>query len=95
MLNDNPEIANSDGYIYYLKIGSLYKIGITRTNIGNRIAKLKSTSGLEVKLLSYKKMKVIDAFRLEQDILEKYRDNRVYRVWSTELFDYDILNGIV
>jgi hypothetical protein len=93
LFEENSELANESAYLYYLKIGSLYKIGITRVTIKKRIAKIKCESQKEVEILDYKKMTLAEAYRIEQEILEKYKDSRAYRNWSTELFYKDVLNG--
>ena len=36
-----------------------------------------------------------DAYLIEQSILSKYVDARIYTKWSTELFKYDVLSGSI
>jgi hypothetical protein len=38
-------------------------------------------------------MPLIECYRLEQEILDRYKDNRIRTDWSTEMFDKDILDG--
>lgn len=93
LFEENSELATESSCIYYLKIGNLYKIGITRIALRQRVAKLKCQSQKEIEILDYKEMTLVEAYRIEQEILEKYENSRVYRNWSTELFDRDVLNG--
>jgi len=93
LFENHPEIALEKGYIYYFKIGNMYKIGITRQNVEKRVSALKHRSRKDVMVLDCIEMTIGEAYRLEQAILEKYKENRVYRRWSTELFDCDILDG--
>jgi hypothetical protein len=93
VFEDNPDIANSDGLIYYLKIGNLYKIGITRQALNDRLKCIRYESKLPIKVLDTKIMPLIECYRLEQEILDRYKDNRIRTDWSTEMFDKDILDG--
>ncbi|USK62351.1 GIY-YIG nuclease family protein [Peribacillus asahii] len=90
---NNPDMADVNGIVYYFKIGDLYKIGITRVSIEKRTYKIKCDSQLEVEILDFKEMPLNEAYKLEKEILSRYKENRVYTEWSTELFDYDVLNG--
>ncbi|PFK99832.1 hypothetical protein COJ01_17325 [Priestia megaterium] len=85
-----PEIAQRDSLVYYMKIGSYYKIGIT-TNLGSRIRALRSSSKSVVEVLQTVKLPLIDSYKLESRILEEYKTFRVRTNWSTELFSKDIL----
>lgn len=97
---NNEELKNIDGFLYYLDInnGQYYKIGITKNNIEKRKKSLKSRSkGVieSIREIKIKKMKLYDAFILEQKILNDYSEFRVLRPWSTELFKKDIINHIL
>lgn len=93
----NPEKVNSPAIIYFLKInsGRYYKIGITRKNILNRIKSIRSKAkkyneALEIDIIFSQEGELEKCFRLEQSALEIYREFRVFRRWSTELFHQDI-----
>lgn len=87
---DNPEACDAPAVLYYLKVGSAYKIGIT-TNLYNRLKSIKSMSGKEVTLLDSVNLPLKQAYDLEQAILERYKEHRTYRRWSTEVFSRDVL----
>lgn len=91
---DNPSRRDIPATLYYAKIGSLYKNGIT-INLKQRIKSLKSKSGLDVKLLYTEQHTLYSSYIKEQKILNYFAENRVYTEWSTELFKHDILNKAV
>lgn len=93
VFTENPELANSDGLVYYLKVGSLYKIGITSRDIRLRVKTLKYESKTEVVVLQTHPCTLREAYDIEQAIIQNYKEFRVNRSWSTELFDRDILMG--
>ena len=82
------------GILYYIKIGNLYKIGITNKSIEERYS-LK-----ERKLFDdYKtwKMSGEEAYETEQAILKVYKEFKylgepVLKIGNTELFTCDVLN---
>ncbi|PGT10249.1 GIY-YIG nuclease family protein [Bacillus cereus] len=90
---ENPEMVDATGFLYYFKIGDLYKIGITRTKVSDRVKSLKFASKQEVMVLDTKELNLLEAYKLEQYILHLHNDKRVYLKWSTEVFDSDVLNG--
>lgn len=93
IFRDNPDLKNIDGYIYLLKIDDLFKIGITRTSVNDRIKALKSKSKCKIiKEIKSIELNFYKAFQLEQKILEKYKSQRIYTKWSTELVSIDISN---
>jgi predicted GIY-YIG superfamily endonuclease len=97
LFNKNPNLKNKDSYLYYLEIndGELYKIGITINDVKHRIKSIKSKSNghiKKIKLLFSERMYLFDSFRIENNILKEYNDFRVFTKWSTELFNYNILN---
>ena len=93
-----PDIKNSDGYLYYFRInfGKFYKIGIT-TNLKQRLKAIKNKSKGEIsniECLFTKQDTLYNCYLLEKKILEQFKDKRVSKNWSTELFDIDILSQI-
>lgn len=90
---NNPDKKTELGTLYYIKIGNLYKIGIT-TNLNKRLRSLKSASKKTVDIVLSKECGLLEAFIVEQSILKENIENRTYRKWSTELFDTDILENI-
>lgn len=91
---NNPEKTNIKATLYYLKVGNLYKIGIT-TNFNNRLKSIKSKSKKSVDIVYIKEYTLIKCFEIEQIILNKFSEFRVIRRWSTELFEKDISNEII
>lgn len=97
LFNKKPELKTINSYLYYLEIndGEYYKIGITITDVKNRIKSLKSKyKGIikDVKILMFKEMELFDSFKYENDLLLTYEEFRVFTYWSTELFNINILN---
>lgn len=86
----NKNLKNKKGVIYYVKVGDLYKVGITM-NFKNRLRALKSDSKENVKVIYTIEDSLYNCYKLEQYILEKYRNDRISKFWSTELFCKDIL----
>lgn len=84
---DNPELAESDCYLYYIKIADSYKIGITN-NIAQRFA------GEQYELLNSRKTTRLYAWRAEQVILWEFAEckqkNDKIRRGGTECFGTDI-----
>jgi hypothetical protein len=97
LFEKNPDLKRKDSYLYYLEIndGELYKIGITINDVKNRIKSIKSKSNghiKKIKLLFSEKMSLFDSFKIENNILTEHNEFRVFTKWSTELFNYNILN---
>jgi hypothetical protein len=97
LFENKPELKEKNSILYYLKInnGDLYKIGITTVSTQSRIKSLKSRSKgfiKSVEILFEKEMKLIDSYNTESKILNDNIDNRIYKKWSTELFNKNILN---
>lgn len=88
----NPDLKDKQGYVYYLKIGSVYKIGIT-INIRQRIKSLRSLSKEPVKILQTYSCSLYEAYLIEQLILKDFETSRIKLDWSTELFAHHILEG--
>lgn len=101
IFKENPELKSKMGLLYYLKInnGKLYKIGISRTCVSDRIKSIKckaSSFGYKLKIEEFcsKEMPLYEAFQIEQEILKSYQEYRVYTKYSTELFNTDIYENI-
>lgn len=90
--DNNPEQKDVIGFIYYLKVGDKYKIGITK-NLKSRLASIRSASKCTVEVLDQLQLPLYACWKMEQQILKEFKRNRVYAQWSTELFDKDILKG--
>ena len=91
---DNPKECNVKAILYYVKIGEMYKIGIT-TNLYNRLKSLKSLFKLEVSLIDTFEGSLQQVYNIEQSVLKTYNDSRIYTKKSTELFNYDVLNSSI
>lgn len=89
-------LAEKNAILYYLKINShCYKVGITTTSIKHRINSLKSISKnyiQQVEIIQSLLCTLENAFELEQYLLDLYSEHRLYRRWSTELFNHDVLS---
>lgn len=88
-----PELEKAEGLVYYLKVGSAYKIGITRNKLQGRLRSIKSESKREVKVIDTYTTTLRNAFDIEQKILSDFAEDRTFRRWSTEVFDKDVLRG--
>jgi hypothetical protein len=98
LFENKPELKNIFAHVYYLEIdgGKFYKIGISK-NFKNRIKGIKSKSKEyvdEIHCIKKFETTLYKAFLIEREILEKFRECRVYSKWSTELFDKNILEEI-
>lgn len=101
LFKNNNELSNKKSFLYYLSInnGKMFKIGITTKSIKDRIKGIKSKAKhfnykLEIDSLLEVKMKLSDAFRIEQQILKENSSHRIYSKWSTELLRIDVLQNI-
>jgi hypothetical protein len=90
----NPELAVAPATVYYLKVGSAYKIGITRNKLGGRISSIKNISKREVTVLQTFECTLEEAYKTEQRILTEFAEFRTFRRWSTEVFTKDVLDGL-
>lgn len=93
MLKKDPTLAATPASIYYFQIGDLYKIGITVKGVTGRVKDMKFKSKKDVRVIQEYPCSLLDAFRLEQHLLSRHDNVRVYREWSTELFSTDILGA--
>ena len=80
ILSRNTALANSKAYIYFLKIRFddryLYKIGITRNTIEERVSSFEEIPRKNISIVKFKTAKLIDCYNLEQEILKIYKNNR-------------------
>lgn len=88
----SEELKSKAGTLYYLKVGTLYKIGIT-INLKQRIKALKSKFKTDIDIIDTVETTLYMAFKLEQQILETFKEFRTFTEASTELFVKDVLNG--
>lgn len=84
--------------LYYIKVGNLFKIGITKTSITTRYKdELSKGMGIEV-IFTVEYKNGVEAFKEEQRILKDYAAYRYYgdkvfeRGGDSELFTVDIFN---
>jgi hypothetical protein len=94
LFDTNDEIANKPGTVYYLKVGSVYKIGITANDIRRRMSAIKNVSKREVTLIQSFQCTLREAYVLEQSVLKRFEEFRTFRNWSTEVFTEDVLSGV-
>lgn len=95
LFRNKPELKSKRAYLYYISInnGRLYKIGIS-TKINNRMRGIRSKAKNFIKsmdLLWTCEDTLYNCFKKEQELLEKYKEDRVFLKWSTELFSKDVL----
>lgn len=101
VFEETPELKDVPAVLYYFKIndGKYYKVGISRNDPSTRAKSLKHKAhiyneDLSFTLIKSTSMSLYQAFKLEQLILEKYKEYRIYKKWSTELFKIDIYDLI-
>lgn len=93
LFENKPELKDRSTYLYLLKIGNLYKIGITTKSVKSRVrairAKAKSNGdNLDIDILYSKYGTLYDCYNIEQRILDDNKSYRVYKSWSTELLSW-------
>ena len=90
LFKSNKDIADKQGYLYYLMVnnGRDFKIGIT-VNLKKRLKSLESLFD-NVVLLKSRQGRLEDMYNIEQEILQKFKFCRIYTKQSTELFSEDI-----
>lgn len=91
---DHPEEIDKEAVLYYIKIGKMYKIGIT-TNLYNRMKSLKSLFKLPVEIIDTYESNLKDVYEIEQKIINLFETERIFTKQSTELFKYDILKSSI
>lgn len=89
---NNPDKKDFPATLYYVKVGELFKIGIT-TNLTNRLKSIKSESKENVSLIDTFESSLFAVYKLEQYLFGKFQKYRCYKQWSTELFNIDILSN--
>lgn len=87
------ELREKPAVLYYVKIGELFKVGIT-TNLKARLISLTSMFKTPVTLLHSFTGELHRMYTLEQLILGTYSKYRIYTKQSTELFSCDILESL-
>lgn len=90
VFRENPKLKEKPGCVYYMKVGHLYKIGIS-TNLKRRVSSLRSLSKEKVVLIQSYECELYEAYQIEKKILKKFGEHRCKVSWSTELFTKDIL----
>lgn len=93
LFENNKGVRNRIGFLYFIRVGEYYKIGIT-INIKRRLSSIKNKSGREVELIFLKESTLYESYLNEQQILKDFNDHRIYRKWSTELFSKNITDDI-
>lgn len=85
----NPDLASQTGRLYYFQHGTKFKIGITKNPMSER---LKGTPDRErVTRVESVEMTLGEALVFEQYALRHFVEHRIARVWTTELFNDDVL----
>jgi len=73
-LKSDHELAQKSSIVYFIKFdfnkNTFYKVGITTRNVNIRF------KGQDFNLICEKKMSLIDCYKLEQEILNKYKKQR-------------------
>jgi len=70
--------TNNSGFVYLIKSGIYYKIGISR-DPKQRIKNLQTSTPLKVKKIIVKEVE--NYLRIEEDLHEKFKEKRVRREW--------------
>ena len=94
----SSKYEGASAILYYLKIGELYKIGITKNSVATRYKK-ELASGVYIEVIfTIEYNNGVEAFKEEQRILKEYAMYRYYgeKVFlhggDSELFAVDIMN---
>jgi hypothetical protein len=90
-----PELKEKKAYLYYLSLnnGKMFKIGIS-TKLESRMRGIKCNAKGFIKkidILWTIEDTLYNCFLKEQEILNNYKDKRVFMKFSTELFNENIL----
>lgn len=93
VFRQTPNLMDKPGTVYYLKIGHLYKIGIS-TNFKRRVRSLRSLSKEKVVIIQSYNCSLYEAYQIEEKILNQFNEHRCRTSWSTELFNVDVLGDI-
>lgn len=87
----NPQLKDKLATLYYIKVGNMFKIGIT-INLKRRLSSLKNLFKKDIQVVKTWELSLYDAFLKEQEILSEFKEHRLFTKKSTELFSYDVLN---
>ena len=88
-----PDRKDDLAFVYFIKIGNFYKIGIT-TKIEDRLKSLKSIFNKVVpEVIQTYQTSLYNAYQIEQKILKENKEYRFYTKQSTELFSFNILQN--
>lgn len=90
LFENNRAKATEPAIVYYMVVGSCFKIGIT-VDIRSRIKSIRSLSKREPVLLDSFESTLEHCFAIEQRILSIFSSDRIMRNWSTEVFGRDVL----
>lgn len=95
LFNNKPELKTQKAYLYYLSLnnGKMFKIGIT-TKLESRMRGIKCNAKGFIKkidILWTIEDTLYNCFKKEQEILNKYQENRIFMKFSTELFNKNII----
>jgi hypothetical protein len=90
-----PDKHDIESFLYLLEIneGHYYKVGITTKSAHERLCELRSKSKGQIKTIRIIKElpnTLFNCYTKEQELLEEFKEHRIYRRWSTELFDINI-----
>jgi hypothetical protein len=79
----DKELAEKDAILYYLYFSDknevYYKVGITQTSIKVRYSGHEKNTGYKYQVLAIKKMRLLDAFKAEQFLIEKHAKYSSYK----------------
>lgn len=99
---EKPELKNVSAILYYFEInnGECYKIGISRYNPKKRAKALINNAKsfgekLNIKIINAANYTLYEAFQKEQLILNTFKEHRLYKKWSTEIFSINIYDKIL
>lgn len=90
LFDENPKLAKEKGHLYFASVGPCYKIGITRQTPELRLKSVRSVSKEDVELLWSVEGSLREVFELEQKVLTKFGEYRIYKDYSTELLKIKI-----
>lgn len=94
---DKPFLKDKEAFVYFLSINNneFFKVGITTLDVKKRVnaIKLKAKSkgfNIDIDIVKTKKGTLYECFKLEQLILEKNNEDRLFTTWSKELLKTNI-----
>lgn len=98
----NPDLANSNGYLYFVSINidnkTRYKIGITKNSVEKRL----SQEGYKFSVIKKFNSTLLNCYLLEQKLIKKFQNHRDKDIKAeqldghTEIFDFsdDVIKTI-